>query len=69
MITRTIAAKRLDRAWEDFKSARDARDAAQRAYDKAWAVYSELDDANEANEIAARNRDRRNRQVFFGNAR
>ena len=43
-----IGAKRLDKAWEAFKVARDARDAAQREYEKAWALYSALDDANEA---------------------
>ena len=35
---------------ESADFARDARDAAQREYDKAWAVCSELDDANEADE-------------------
>ena len=40
--------QKMDKAWMAFKVARDARDAAQREYDKAWALCSALDDANEA---------------------
>ena len=43
-----MTTQKMNRAWLAFKVARDARDAAQREYDKTWAVYSELDDANES---------------------
>jgi hypothetical protein len=40
----------MEKAWEAFKVARDARNAAQREYDKAWALCVDLDDANEADD-------------------
>ena len=45
-----MTTQKMDKAWLAFKVARAACDAAQREYDKAWTVYSELDDANEADE-------------------
>jgi len=34
----------MEKAWDAFKAARDIRDAAQQALDKAFATWSDMDD-------------------------
>ena len=51
-----MTTQKMEKAYMAFKVARDARDAAQREYDEAWAVYSELANTNEADDDDAENR-------------
>ena len=51
-----MTTQKMEKAYMAFKVARDARDAAQREYDEAWAVYSELANTNAPDDYDAEDR-------------